>query len=223
MANLTNTEVVTGEVRLSYTNLFTARAPISGGAPKYSATLLIPKSDTGTYQRLTAAIEAAIQAGVSRKWNGQRPPVVTIPLHDGDGVRPSDGAEFGAECKGHWVMTASCGQHRPPQVVDAQRNPIINQALVYSGMYAHVYINFYPYFAGGKKGIGCVLNAVQKTRDGEPLGGTAKDADEVFSSVTASAPPAAAVAGINPITGQQETQQQINPITGLPYIPPIGM
>lgn len=35
------TKVLTGEVRLSYANLTTPRAPQQGGEPKYSVTLLI--------------------------------------------------------------------------------------------------------------------------------------------------------------------------------------
>jgi len=238
--NLTQTEVVTGEVRLSYCNVFTARAPLSGGDPKFSATILIPKSDTATLQRIQSAIEAATQNGISKKWNGQRPPVIPNPLHDGDGVRPSDGAEFGPECKGHWVITASANQDRPPQVVDAQRNPIINQAMVYSGMYAHVYINFYPYFAAGKKGIGCGLNAIQKTRDGEALGGVAKDANDVFGVVAqvqqtdipgqvATQPNSFAPQGQYQApqapyqaTMPQGVPVQIDPITGQPIVPNMG-
>lgn len=233
MSNLTQTEVVTGEVRLSYTNLFTPRASNNGGDPKFSSTILIPKSDTGTLQRIQAAIEAATQNGVAKKWNGQRPPMVPSPLHDGDGVRPSDGAEYGPECKGHWVLTASANQDRPPQVIDPQKNPIINQAMIYSGIYAHVYINFYPYFAAGKKGIGCGLNAVQKIRDGEALGAAAKDANDVFSAVSPQPQPqqqpyaSPQMQQYTPPQPQyappQQQSQQIDPITGQPTIPPMGM
>ena len=41
-------KVLTGEVRLSYANLTTPRAAQQGGEPKYSVTLLIPKSDAAT-------------------------------------------------------------------------------------------------------------------------------------------------------------------------------
>lgn len=205
--NLRPSEVVTGEVRLSYCSLFTARAPLSGGDPKFTATLLIPKTDIATMQRIQSAIEAATVDGVSKKWNGVRPPMIPTPLHDGDGTRPSDGMPYGEECKGHWVITASANESRPPQVIDAQLNPVINQALIYSGIYASVYLNFFAYNAGGKKGIGCGLNAVQKLRDGEPLGGAAKPANEVFTAKT-------------PAPSQP---LQINPITGQPIVQPLGM
>ncbi|MDD4600752.1 MAG: DUF2815 family protein [Negativicutes bacterium] len=165
-----NTEVVTGEVRLSYVNLCQAFAR-PGQDPKFSTTILLPKADVATKQRIDAAINAAIQKGVSDKWNGVRPPVLGIPIHDGDGVRPSDGMPFGAECKGHWVFTASASATRKPEVVDMNMNPIINQSEIYSGMYGRVAVNFFPYNQNGKKGIGCGLGPVQKLRDGETLAG----------------------------------------------------
>lgn len=170
MSNQVNpTNVTTGQVRLSYVHLFQPYASPSGGEPKYSATILVPKSDVATKQRIDAAIQAAISAGVASRWNGIRPPQVSVPIHDGDGVRPSDGMPFGDECKGHWVVTASSKQQQA--IVDMNLNPIINQTEVYSGMYARVNINFFPYANSGKKGIGCGLGPVQKISDGEPLGG----------------------------------------------------
>ncbi|KKX56362.1 DUF2815 family protein [Brevibacillus borstelensis] len=162
------TNVTTGEVRLSYVNLFTPRANQQGQEPKYSATILIPKSDVATKQRIDAAINAAINKGVQTVWAGARPPQPKIPIYDGDGVRPN-GEAFGPECRGHWVLTASSKQQQ--QVVDANLNPIINQTEVYSGMYGRVNINFFPYNNSGNRGIGAGLGPVQKLRDGEPLGG----------------------------------------------------
>ncbi len=176
-ANQTN--VTTGQVRLSYVHLFQPYAHNPGQEPKYEVTLLIPKSDVATKQRIDSAIQAAIQAGISSKWNGVRPPQLSIPIHDGDGGRPSDGMPFGDECKGHWVMRASSKQQQA--VVDANLNPIINETEVYSGMYARVNINFFAYNASGKKGIGCGLGPVQKLGDGEPLGGKIS-AEQAFGS-----------------------------------------
>ena len=98
--------VVTGKVRLSYAHLITPRAQKQGDKLKYSTTLLIHKSDVATKQKIDVAISAAIQEGVASKWNGARPAQPAIPIYDGDGVRPT-GEYFSAECKGHWVMTAS--------------------------------------------------------------------------------------------------------------------
>ena len=190
MAITKPTQVVTGEVRISYEHLLQPHS-MSGKDEdaKYSATLLIPKTDTATKARLDAAIQAAIQEGLAGKWGGAKLLQPPVPLYDGDGVRPN-GEPFGPECAGHWVMTASSKQQQ--EIVDLSLNPILNPTEVYSGMYARVSINFFAYNSNGKKGVG----PVQKTRDGEPLGGrvTAADAFGYFV-VPADAPK------INPITG----------------------
>lgn len=221
MNELTN--VTTGEVRFSYAHLFKPYAAMPGQEEKYSVTILIPKTDTDTMSRINAAIEVAKQRGTADKWGGQCPPVLAVPVYDGDGVRPSDGMPFGAECKGHWVFTASAKADYPPEIVDRMGNPIINQSEVYSGIYGRVNVTFYPYMFGGKKGIGAGLGPVQKLRDGEPLGGSAPTAAQVFGA------PAPQPQTQQPVYGQtapvysqqpvynQQVQPQINPITGLPY------
>ena len=181
------TQVTTGEVRISYEHLLKAYAQQPGAEPKFSATLLIPKSDVGTKQRIDAAIQAAIAEGVAGKWNGARPPQPPTPVYDGDGLRPN-GEMFGEECKGHWVMTANSKQQQ--EIVDMQMNPIFDSTQVYSGMYARVVINFFAYNAAGKKGIGCGLGPVQKTRDGEPLGGRMSAAEAFGGGFDSTAYPA---------------------------------
>lgn len=203
MNELTN--VTTGEVRLSYVHLFKPYAHQPGQEEKYSTTVLVPKTDADTMSRIHAAIEAAKQRGISEKWNGQCPPILPTPVYDGDGVRPSDGMEYGVECKGHWVFTASAKVDYPPEVVDSQGNPIINQSEVYSGMYGKVNVNFYPYAFGGKKGIGCGLGPVMKTRDGEALGGSAPTAAQAFGFSQQA-----------PAASNQPFMGSVNPITGMP-------
>lgn len=196
------TKVLTGEVRLSYANLTTPRAPLQGGEAKYSVTLLIPKNDSATKANIDASIKAAYEEGVSKKWGGAHPQPKII-VHDGDGLRTS-GLPYGEECKGHWVLTAST--KNKPQVVgidnlDCELAP----SDVYSGMYARVTINFFAYDTAGSKGVGCGLGNVLKTRDGEPLAGGASAASDFEGLGQSFAQPAAAPAGhptVNPITGQ---------------------
>jgi len=183
------TTITIGECRLSYCNVFKPQPPYNNpnGEPKFSVTILVPKSNTQAKAAIDAAVNAAIEAGVTAKWGGIRPPVPAICVHDGDGPRPSDGQPFGQECKGHWVFTASCKADRPPFVVDGMVQKIIDPAQVYSGCYGNVNVNFFAYTNSGKKGIGCGLNGIQKTRDGEPLGSTVT-AEEAFSAVAPAAP-----------------------------------
>lgn len=169
-------KVLTGEVRLSYANLTTPRAAQQDGEPKYSVTLLIPKSDAATKADIDAAIQAAANEAVAKVWNGARPPMLKVPIYDGDGVRPS-GVPFGDECKGHWVMTAST--KNKPQVVGIDNiNCELSPADIYSGMYGRVTVRFFGYSNSGNKGIGCGLGNVLKTRDGEPLSGQASAASD---------------------------------------------
>lgn len=183
--NVDTRRVVTGRVRLSYVHLTKPRAAKQGDTPKFSVTLLIPKSDIATKQRMDAAIQAAIHEATQSKWNGVRPPQPAVPIYDGDGVRPN-GEAFSPECRGHWVVTASTEQR--PQVVDLNLNEIINPTEIYSGMYAHVSINFFGYFNSGKKGIGCGLGNVQKVADGEPLASTQRSAADDFGGFAQAAP-----------------------------------
>lgn len=222
-------KVLTGEVRLSYANLTTPRAAQQGGEPKYSVTLLIPKSDAATKADIDAAIQAAANDALAKVWNGARPPMLKVPIYDGDGVRPS-GVPFGDECKGHWVMTAST--KNKPQVVGIDNiNCELSPADIYSGMYGRVTVRFFGYSNSGNKGIGCGLGNVLKTRDGEPLSGQASAASDFaglggtpaatptygaampatpgaygVQSAAPAAPaaqvPWATTGGINPITGQ---------------------
>ena len=65
MANKMNsTKVVTGVVRLSYANVWEP-ASINGSNPKYSVSLIIPKSDKQTLDAINAAVDAAIKEGVA--------------------------------------------------------------------------------------------------------------------------------------------------------------
>lgn len=188
--------VLTPECRLSYANLVSPKPPVNNpnGDPKYSVTLLIPKS-TGIKTELDAAMEAAAQEAVGSKWGGIRPPRLESVVHDGDGVRPS-GEPFGPECKGCWVVTASC-KNKPYVCAMDNIKCELAPTDIYSGMYARVSINFYGYYAAGKRGVGCGLRGVMKTRDGEPLSGAVVTASE-FAGV-GSSPDAAPT--INPITG----------------------
>ena len=211
---MSTTKVITGELILSYPHLFEAYANQPGQTPKFSVTLLIPKTDTATRAKIDAAIQQASLEGTSKTWNGVKPPMVATPIHDGDGTRPSDGSEFPEECKGHWVMTASSKQQ--PQVVDAALNPIMNQSDIYAGVKARVSINFFAYNFNGRKGIGCGLNNVQKLREGTPLT-SRSSADDDFDAVgTTQTNDFSQQPQPQP---QYQPQQQVDPITGQPYIP----
>ena len=168
--NTNSMKVITGPAtRWSYANVWEPKS-INGGAPKFSVSLIIPKSDTKTVEKLRAAIEAAYKEGEAKlKGNGRSvPPLAAIknPLRDGDVERPDDAAYANAYFVNANAMTA-------PGIVDADCNPILQRSEVYSGVYGRASISFYAFNSSGNKGIACGLNNLQKLRDGDPLGGKA--------------------------------------------------
>ena len=174
-----STKVVTGKVRFSFCHIFEAQEPQGGGDPKYSVTLLIPKSDTVTLGKIKAAMAEARENFCNRNGANALPAKPVYTMHDGDGQRPS-GEDFGPECKGCYVITVSSKQK--PVIVDAFRNEITDPAEVYSGCYGRASINFYGYSKAGKKGISAGLLSVQKLSDGEPFGtvGSADDFNDDY-------------------------------------------
>lgn len=185
MANTNPTHVVTGKVRLSYEHIMKPYANTTNdpeAKPKYSVTVLVPKSDTVTMARINAGIAAAKKRGLETKKFKDGTPVdkLPTPIWDGDGYRADGYSSFGPEAKGCWVFTASCSQDRKPQVVDANCNPIIDPTEIYSGIWGRVGIDFFPYNFAGKQGVGCSLCNVQKLADDEPLGATRATAEDDF-------------------------------------------
>lgn len=170
-----STKVVTGKVRLSFCQLFEPKS-VGGNTPKYSVTLLIPKTDTYTISKIRAAIQEAADKFRQKNGAASLPAKPIDPLHDGDGVKPSTGEPYGPECKGMWVMATSCSESQKPIVVDVFQNPITDPGEVYSGCYGRASINFYGY-SNQKKGVGAGLLAVMKLCDGEPFG-TVGSADD---------------------------------------------
>lgn len=168
--------VLTNEVRISFCNLVEAKVPKMGGEAKFSVTMLIPKTDKATKEDIDNTIKAAYEEGVKKKWNGARPQLLHSLIHDGDGVKPSDGTPYGDECKGHWVLTAS-SKDKPDVVGISNLTCPLAPSDIYSGMYARVSLRFYCY-DNGSKGVGCGLGNVLKTREGEPLSGRTSAASD---------------------------------------------
>ena len=180
MSNSTNRvnnpmKVITGpDTRWSYANVWEPKS-INGGTPKYSVSLIIPKSDKKTLEKIRAAIEAAYEEGQSKlKGNGKSVPALSAlktPLRDGDTERPDDEAYANA-------YFVNANSSTAPGIVDVDRQPIIDRSEVYSGVYGRASINFYAFNSNGNRGIACGLNNLQKIRDGEPLGGKSRAEDD---------------------------------------------
>lgn len=173
-------KVITGpNTRWSYANVWEPKS-INGGAPKYSVSLIIPKSDKTTVDKINAAIKAAYEEGQSKlKGNGRSVPALSAiktPLRDGNLERPDDEAYANS-----YFINANSPS--APGIVDADRNTIIDRSEVYSGVYGRASISLYAFNSNGNKGIACGLNNLQKIRDGEPLGGKSRAEDDFATDV----------------------------------------
>ena len=168
-------KVITGpKTRWSYANVWQPKS-INGGAPKFSVSLIIPKSDAKTVEAIKNAIQAAYTEGQSKlKGNSKSVPALSAiktPLRDGDAERPDDEAY-----KDSYFVNANSAT--APGIVDAARNPILDHSEVYSGVYGRASVNFYAFNSNGNRGIACGLNNLQKISDGEPLGGKIRAEDD---------------------------------------------
>jgi hypothetical protein len=170
MSKNIKTKVVTGIVRLSYEHVWEP-ASINGGEPKYSASLIIPKSDKKTVAAIQDAVDAAIEEGIG-KFGGKKPnkAVLKLPLRDGDTEREDEAYRN--------AFFVNANSRTAPQVVDRAVKPILDRSEVYSGCYIRASVTFYPFNSNGNKGVACGLNNIQKVRDGEPLGGRANAEDD---------------------------------------------
>lgn len=159
-----DTKVVFGPCRLSYTHVFTKYAP-DGDTDngKYMTNVLIPKSEKQTVKALQQAIEAAKKAGTVSKWGGKEPKNLEMPLRDGDTDKDDEVYE---DC---FFINAKSSTR--PGICDKNKNPIVDEEEIYSGVYAYVSVSFYPYDKNGNRGIACGLNNIMKFKDGERLGG----------------------------------------------------
>lgn len=181
MATTTNTnnqtKVITGLVRFSYLHVFKAESVGETDEPKFSVSLIIPKSDTETIKKIKAAIEVAKENGKAHKFGGKLPAGLKTPLRDGDVDREDDEAYADS-------YFINCSTLVKPGLIDAAKKPITDESELYSGCYGRASITFFAYNAGGNKGIAAGLNNLQKLRDGEPLGGrqsAESDFDDEFT------------------------------------------
>lgn len=172
-----STKVVTGKVRLSYVHLFEKFTNIEDAEPKYSVVLLVDKKDKSTIAAIRDAQKVALEAGKSSKFNGSIPKAWKDTFRDGD---EEGDLEKNPEYEGMMFMTVS--SDRQPGIVDKDVSPILDSTEVYSGCFARVSINAFPFNRAGNKGVSFGLQHVQKLADGDPLGNITRAEDD-FESI----------------------------------------
>lgn len=165
-----NTQVKTKLVRFSYVHIFEPHKADEQSEEKYSMSVIIPKSDHETLKAIDEAVKAAKEAGKTSKWGGKIPTNLKFPLRDGDEDRPDDEAYADS-------YFFNCSSKNKPLICGRDTTAPVTEEDVYSGCYGRVVVNFYPFNQSGSKGVAAGLNAVQKLKDGERLGGNPVTAD----------------------------------------------
>lgn len=178
-------KVITPEFRVSFPNVFRTAKPMAGatGDPKYTLTMLFAK-DADLSKLKAAAKEAATE-----KWGADQakwPKNLRQPFRD-QGEKEFEGWEAGGI-----FITATSKQK--PGLVDAQVQDIIEESGFYAGCYAKASVRAFAYDTAGNRGVAFGLGNVQKTRDGEPLGGRSMPTDD-FEPVAGGTSTATAGAG----------------------------
>lgn len=176
-------KIVTGKVRVLFPSLFTPALQLDKVTEKYEMTILIPKSDKKTVRAIEEAIEAAIEVGKVGTPKRAAFTDATVkkktfftPLRDGD--EEKEEFELYAGC---YFLKAKA--NKAPGVVDQHLQRIIDPDEVYSGCYARVQINFFPFNTAGNAGIGAGLMNVQKVADGEHLDAGYSSPEDVFEEL----------------------------------------
>ena len=147
--------------RISYEHLMQPYASENDQEKAYSCCVIIDRDDKESVKALRQAVEAA-KKGVASKWGGKEPRKLTVPLRDGD---EKEAEEF------HGKVFFNCKSRRVPAVLSRDKTPILDAEQVYSGMWAIVCVNMFPYASAGNNGVGAGLEAVLKTADDDAFSG----------------------------------------------------
>ena len=167
-------DVMTPECRIAWPNVFTPRAATPGAEPKYSMTMIFPKTTDITVLKQNVASVLVEQFGPNKtKWPkfGVGPGLVRLPFRDG-------AEKEGREGFGSGVVFISASSKFKPGVVDQAVQPIITESEFYGGCYVRAKIRAFWYDSAGNRGVSFNLGNVQKIKDGEPLGGGSSPADD---------------------------------------------
>lgn len=165
-------------VRCSYVAVFSPSKKPNSDDTQYTVCAMVPKSDEKLVKQVMAAQTAAMKDGIEKgKFTAAqvKSPTFKKIVRDGDAAYEAE--ERGEEFKGMLFFSCNRGSDRgAPSVV--KRDPttkeivdITDKEEFYSGAWAALDINFYPYNAGGSKGVAVGLNNVMLYKHDDRLDG----------------------------------------------------
>lgn len=149
--------------RLAFASIF-KKASFEGKEGKFEATILFPKSDTETYDKIIAAIEQC------KKDNKLKVPEAKYFIQDGDD-KDYDGFE------GHWAVKAGNGKR--PTLLNRDKTPLVEEdGVLYSGCYVNAIVEPWGQNNSYGKRINANLLGLQFVKDGDAFGDGGKTASE---------------------------------------------
>lgn len=162
----------TPEFRVSYPNVFTARLNDLNGKHEFSVVAVFKKGED------LSKLMAACKEVMVKKWGADQtkwPKNLRSPFKD-QSERQKDGKIIdGYEAGAIFINFKSMQQ---PGVVDVAVQPIIEPKDFYAGCWAIATVAPYAYDMKVNKGVAFGLRNLQKTRDGDPMGGRTRPEDD---------------------------------------------
>ncbi len=173
-------------VRVSYVKFDEPEEDLNGDLA-YGCCVLIDKKDKKNLARLDAEIKKQVEKGMTKKWGGKKPKFKNDPLRDGDEELES-GDRVGSEYKGQMFFNCSMKAKRgKPGLVDANKQPVMEQGLFYSGCIVNIDVGGFPYSFKANNGIGWGLQNVMFVEDSDRLDGR-QSAEDAFQSLAPATP-----------------------------------
>lgn len=179
------------DVRVTFPNLFEAKAVNGQGDPKFSASFLFPKDHPQK-----AELERAIVAAAKEKWGDAKYGDVLkalkaadkLAMHDGDAKSDYEGYA------GNYFVNAS--NKVRPLIIGPQREPLVaSDGKPYSGAYVNCILEIWAQDNQYGKRINASLLGVQFLRDGDRLSGGGVAAADDFEAIPQTEAPKTASAG----------------------------
>mgnify|MGYP003638878934 FL=1 len=160
-------------VRLSFPQIWTAKAFNKGQDAKFNANFLLDKdSDKDQIESLRKEIKQAATA----KFNGDIPKNIKMFLGDGED-KAYDGYENAM------FVSASCKNR--PTIIDRDRTPLVEEdGRPFAGCYVNAAISIWIMDNDYGKRINANLVAIQFVKDGESFGSGPIKADNIFDDIS---------------------------------------
>lgn len=161
-----------GMVRLAFVSVFRPKKQPGGEKLKYEATVLIPKGDKEALKPFLRAAKAAIigrWGDDKKKWPANLRAIdmntfLSVTGKDGWPLRDGDSQHYDGFAG---MISIKCSNERKIQVVNRDRNPIMDEEEIYSGMWGQVLGVSYAWDNSGNRGVSFSLDAVRKLKDGD--------------------------------------------------------